>query len=254
MKNFKIKMRAKQWVCTSICIAMLGIVLLQSTVSALPQEVCAEKIAVVESPAEKMKESSNTSESLGALVKGDVIVILEETNRNDGWYLATMNDQNFFVAASQVKLVSNQEVFPHPIRARIKVDGVNLRSKPNVDAQIVCILKKGTLVDINQKTGNWYKISTGKTFGYVDCEYVDAISAEVSPIYLTLSMGMSGAEVKRLQEMLVNKGYSIDKINGTYGAKTRDAVKQFQKDNYMQSDGVAHIEMQVLLYQEEMIK
>ncbi len=249
-----IKIRSKQTLFFSLCLCF-GIAfmpnIIGSTVFAQAQENRDEqKIAIAEGSVAKMKEPSNSAESLGHLAKGDVVVLVEESTLEYGWLEATMNDQKFFVPTNQMKVVSTQETFSEPMRARIKADGVNLRSKPNVDAQIVCLLKKGTPVDVTQKIGNWYKITSGKTFGYVNCEYIDMAQGETEPVYLTLSMGMSGIEVKKLQETLAAKGYIIDNINGAYGAKTRDAVKQFQKENNIQADGIARIEMQVLLYQD----
>ena len=54
----------------------------------------------------------------------------------------------------------------------------------------------------------------------------------------TLKSGMTGSdEVKTLQLFLVAKGYLSADPTGYYGAKTKAAVKKFQADNGIVSDG-----------------
>ena len=54
----------------------------------------------------------------------------------------------------------------------------------------------------------------------------------------TLSQGSRGQEVIKLQQALKDKGYDIT-VDGIYGAKTREAVIKFQKDNGLTPDGIA---------------
>ena len=55
--------------------------------------------------------------------------------------------------------------------------------------------------------------------------------------YQTISYGSSGEEVKKLQKSLNDKGYSLT-VDGVFGNKTRDAVKDYQKKNGLSVDGV----------------
>ena len=52
-----------------------------------------------------------------------------------------------------------------------------------------------------------------------------------------LSKGSKGEEVKKLQTALNRAGCSLT-IDGVYGAKTEQAVFNFQEDNGLQMDGV----------------
>lgn len=55
----------------------------------------------------------------------------------------------------------------------------------------------------------------------------------------TLQVGSTGADVKRLQRILVMiKLLSPDGIDGSFGAQTESAVKSFQEGNGLASDGV----------------
>ncbi len=53
-----------------------------------------------------------------------------------------------------------------------------------------------------------------------------------------LSQGSRGQEVIKLQQALKDKGYNVT-VDGIYGAKTREAVIKFQKDNGLNPDGIA---------------
>lgn len=52
-------------------------------------------------------------------------------------------------------------------------------------------------------------------------------------------LGSTGSEVRQIQTKLVNWGYLNDKVDGIYGAKTRNAVIAFQKKNGLTADGIA---------------
>lgn len=213
------------------------------------QQIDEKKVAVADSQVVKLKEAASHAESQGILNKGDVVFVLDESNSD--YLFVSMHEQKFYVPSNQVKVISVQETYTPDIRARVRVEDVNVRARPNTDAQIVCVLKKGTLVDISQKIDNWYKISTGKIFGYINSEYLETHDIDPEAAYLTLTMGMSGVEVKRLQQELNRRGYLDGRVSGTYGAKTRDAVKHFQTDQGLLADGVARPDVQKTLYGEK---
>jgi peptidoglycan hydrolase-like protein with peptidoglycan-binding domain len=53
----------------------------------------------------------------------------------------------------------------------------------------------------------------------------------------TISYGASGSDVKKLQEKLNSKGYSLE-VDGKFGAKTQAAVRDYQKKNNLSVDGI----------------
>lgn len=55
--------------------------------------------------------------------------------------------------------------------------------------------------------------------------------------YTRLEYGSKGDDVKKLQETLNSKGYSLD-VDGSYGPKTQAAVKDYQSKNNLSVDGV----------------
>ena len=56
---------------------------------------------------------------------------------------------------------------------------------------------------------------------------------------LTLKQGSRGEQVKTVQRKLKNWGYYKGSVDGIYGAKTKEAVKYFQRKNGLVVDGIA---------------
>ena len=56
--------------------------------------------------------------------------------------------------------------------------------------------------------------------------------------HTVIKQGDSSDAVKAIQEYLTNAGYELGKADGVFGAKTKAAVIQFQKDNKLQVDGI----------------
>jgi uncharacterized lipoprotein YddW (UPF0748 family) len=56
--------------------------------------------------------------------------------------------------------------------------------------------------------------------------------------HLVIRRGMSGDDVAEIQQLLVAKGYDIGPIDGQFGARTDMAVRAFQKQNGLLSDGI----------------
>jgi peptidoglycan hydrolase-like protein with peptidoglycan-binding domain len=68
--------------------------------------------------------------------------------------------------------------------------------------------------------------------------YVVVTSAPYSQ-YATLRRGMRGAPVEEMQKALRSQGYFTGKVDGYFGEDTENAVKQFQRYNGLNIDGVA---------------
>ena len=73
-------------------------------------------------------------------------------------------------------------------------------------------------------------------------------SAPTSEAARTLKKGSTGADVKKLQQALIDLGYLSDAADGTFGAKTQDAVTLFQAINGLDADGLAGAKTQALLF------
>lgn len=73
-------------------------------------------------------------------------------------------------------------------------------------------------------------------------------SGSGSSTYVTLRVGSTGSDVKRLQQALKDLNYSVGSVDGVYGNGTADAVTAFQKRNSLTADGVAGAFTQSKLY------
>ena len=60
----------------------------------------------------------------------------------------------------------------------------------------------------------------------------------MASIYQEVSYGSSGENVKRLQNLLNQRGYTLDE-DGIFGEKTQAAVRDYQKKNNLLLDGIA---------------
>ena len=55
--------------------------------------------------------------------------------------------------------------------------------------------------------------------------------------YTQIGYGSRGSDVKKLQEQLNSNGYKLD-VDGVFGPKTQDAVRDYQKKNNLTIDGI----------------
>lgn len=67
----------------------------------------------------------------------------------------------------------------------------------------------------------------------------------------TLQNGDRGADVKLLQERLNSLGYSVGAVDGIFGPKTENAVKEYQRDHLMLPTGKANKRVLLSLFPEQ---
>lgn len=70
---------------------------------------------------------------------------------------------------------------------------------------------------------------------------------------MLLKVGCKGTDVKQLQTVLKQKGYTVA-VDGVYGQMTKNAVMSFQADNMITADGIAGEKTLSLLYNKTNIK
>ena len=58
-------------------------------------------------------------------------------------------------------------------------------------------------------------------------------------IHSTVRYGSRGKNVVKLQSKLKNLGYDVGSVDGRFGPRTKKALKEFQRDNGLVSDGIA---------------
>ena len=98
-------------------------------------------------------------------------------------------------------------------------DMVNLRTGPGLGYSRIQYLYKGSAVTVNGDTNGWVSVSYNGKDGYVYSDYVSITSSSTN-----LKWGSRGAEVKTLQQNLIQLGYLKGGADGIFGANTHAAV------------------------------
>ena len=158
----------------------------------------------------------------------------------DGWYRIIYGNYRGYVSADYVFLPSKDYLV-----ANVLEGGLHLRQNPGLYSTIIRDLNEGTGLKILSITGDWYFIeieeshedgTIGVIDGYVHKDYVKLSSAEQPGMLLKL--GMSGAEVRNVQQELRKRNFMIAPATGYYGDITKGAVKAFQRKAEIQADGI----------------
>ena len=77
-----------------------------------------------------------------------------------------------------------------------------------------------------------------QSFGNLGGQQPQTAQAPQSNLSGTFRQGMKGDDVKQLQEMLNSKGAQLE-VDGKFGNKTAEAIRQFQEQQGIKVDGVA---------------
>ncbi len=115
-------------------------------------------------------------------------------------------------------------------------------------------LSKGTYVLWLRSRGEWAEIknTANGVVGYIRTSQLmisdDVPQQQAQSSYTTLQNGSKGEEVKALQRRLTELNYFYGDIGGNYLSKTTDAVKRFQYQIGLETDGVATPGLQEILY------
>ena len=148
-------------------------------------------------------------------------------------------------------------------------DSVNLRAKKSVRSTLLRKIPESAAVTVNEVSGTWANVTYGRYTGYVKTEYiavkkiVKTTLAKVTPTptpipslspeedaggYKVLQKGDKGAEVKSLQEAMIELGFLNGTADGSFGEATENAVIQFQLKNEYPATGIVDANLQAFLY------
>lgn len=120
---------------------------------------------------------------------------------------------------------------------------LNLRAGKSTSSSILARIPQNQELPVYERETSWSKVCYNGTYGYVMNEFL-TFSGESNEYKLgdrlPLQQGMKGADVKELQEILMDLGYSLSKYgaDGEFGSETVAAVKAFEKDNSLTADGI----------------
>ncbi|MBQ9253110.1 MAG: peptidoglycan-binding protein [Clostridia bacterium] len=218
------------------------------------------------------RSASKTATILTNVPAGAQIEVLEKTG---SFYKVKYNGttgyvQSDYVVTDQATIVA---VTPEPMETvssypytTVTRESVNLRQSKSVRATLLKKIPQGAEIIVRANSGTWAEVEYKGITGYVKNEYIvlkEVKKVKVTPTptpvptlspeesaaeYLVLEKGIEGAEVKALQEALIELGYLKGSADGKFGAATENAVLLFQQANDYPTTGVMDANAQAFLY------
>ena len=175
-------------------------------------------------------------------------------------YVVTDQDKITAVTPEPMEVVGS---YPYTTITREKV---NLRKTKSVRGVLLKTIPQGAEITVTANSGTWAEVEYKGLSGFVKNEYivlkeVRKVKATPTPTpapslspeesageYTVLQLGSEGAEVKALQEALIEMGYLKGKADGKFGSATENAVMLFQRANDYPTTGVMDANIQAFLY------
>lgn len=218
------------------------------------------------------KSASGTSTVLDNLPAGASIEVLEKSG---SFYLVKYDGQKGYVAEAyvntdkdaivQVTAEPMEVVSSYPYET-VTRESVNLRESKSLRSTLLKKIPQGADISVLSNSGTWAEVEYKGVSGFVKNEYivlkevkrvratatpspVPSLSPEESAAqYQILQKGSEGADVKALQEALIELGYLKGKADGKFGVATENAVLLLQQANDYPTTGIMDANIQAFLY------
>ena len=221
------------------------------------------------------KSPSSSAVVLKTLKQGDTVEVLASSGK---YFQVKVNGTKGYILKEYISTEADVMVTPTPepeLTAErypyvtTTRDSVNLRAQKSVRSALLKKIPEGEAVTVNAVSGSWADVTYGRYTGYVKTEFiyvkkiVKAAKVKVTPTptpvptlspeedaggYIVLQKGDSGAEVKALQEAMIELGFLIGTADGQFGIGTENAVIQFQAKNEYPTTGIVDANLQAFLY------
>lgn len=138
--------------------------------------------------------------------------------------------------------------------AVVNTDNVHLRKSPSTKGDSMGLMSKGDIVRVLWEEGEFRRVSFGKTEAYIHQDLLDAKTGSDTATGGTHKytggapkLGDEGEIVKRIQQLLIKKGYLFSEATGVFGQMTDQAVRDFQRQNDLNVDGIVGSDTMKLL-------
>ncbi|MDR1619058.1 MAG: SH3 domain-containing protein [Clostridiales bacterium] len=221
------------------CLLLTGVFFL----SAKPGALAAARREFGQVTAEGVRLRDAASVESNVLFELALNTEVEVLGEDGGWYRVLYNGEVGYVRQDYIFVNSTGSRAAYVLQ-----DDVKLRGGPGANAYVVARLAASQGVKVKQMLGDWYFVVANDNVGYVHRDYLLMTKATNTSSSL-LRVGMEGQEVKRVQAELSRRGFlPTADATGTYGSKTRDAVREFQKAAGLAADGTAGAQTLSLLY------
>lgn len=125
----------------------------------------------------RLREGPTTSDAVvTTLNKSVAVAVLDDSV--DGWYKIAYNGKSGYVSADYL-VIDQDNIFS--TYGRTNDDGVNVRSAPSTDAEVLASVKDGTVVTVNGFVDGWYDVTCEYgTEGYIRSDYLDLTASDAS--------------------------------------------------------------------------
>ena len=203
---------------------------------------------------------STSSAAKASLDEGDLARITKVyTVSGVKWYYITVEEGGYtykgYVRSDMVELITKDEYDNGGGSIdtgdaeiigmiRITADKVNMRRTPDSDADSVGYAYTGDVFYYVDTEDGWFQTKSGY---WINREYAKVMTDDEVNDYVnggggsadTYREGDTGSMVKWIQEALKALKYYDGELTGHFGGKTKEAVRQFQRDHDISADGVA---------------
>ncbi|MBP3657441.1 MAG: peptidoglycan-binding protein [Clostridia bacterium] len=199
---------------------------------------------------------STTSAAKASLSKGTLLRITKSyVSGGVRWYYVTVKVGNYvyngYVRSDMMEIITedeynkddkNEEWGEEETIGMIRVTGNNvaLRYEPSTSADRVGTANVGDVFYYVNTVSGWYKTKAGY---WISSSYAKVMTEKEIEDYLgkngtTYRYDDTGSMVEWIQQALKQLGYYSATVSGHFGAKTEQAVKDFQADYGLTVDGV----------------
>ncbi len=125
----------------------------------------------------RLREGPSTSDAVVTTLNKSVAVAVLDDNV-DGWYKIAYNGKSGYVSADYL-VIDQDNIFS--TYGRTNDNGVNVRSAPSTDAEVLASVEAGTVVTVNGFVDGWYDVTCEYgTEGYIRSDYLDLTASDAS--------------------------------------------------------------------------
>lgn len=214
-----------------------------------------------------LRQAANTSAKVIATIPNGTALMI--TSRGSVWCATSYNGYSGYVMTSFLSfsqgsataaptLIPTASPTPAPgssaaigtALVTTSGGGVNLRAAASTGAKVLVNVPNAAIVTVISRSSTWSAVTYNGTSGYMMSQYLtflggsvpvddaDAEDEDPSAFTRTLKKGMTGADVTWVQNRLHELGYTVT-VTNVYDDATFAAVKAFQSQNGLTSDGLA---------------
>lgn len=239
----------------------------QSTVVPAPTATVAPTAPPVQGQSIACVTTSGGSLNLRDRPNGNVIAYIPNgtgiivTNRDTAWCAVQYSGISGYVMTSFLTFLQTPSATAAPTQtpggstaastyAVVTTTGgsLNLRAEKSTSAKVIDGIANGETLLVTSRGDTWCAVTYNGISGYVMTKYLtftatppkpaDDTPIDPSQYKRTLKKGMVGADVEWVQSRLKTLEYEVS-LTGTYDDQTISAVKHFQSQNGLSTDGLS---------------